>query len=107
MSEEIFSKTGFRLYRKYNTDSIELEGVFKPLEAQGFGGNKEVYSIILYYNNNLEVIRVRNNWNGTGVDTVAHCVLSFDEAQKVKEKIMQAKNLDDFKQLLNNLLATC
>jgi len=48
MSEEIFSKTGFRLYRKYNTDSIELEGVFKPLEAQGFGGNKEVYSIILY-----------------------------------------------------------
>jgi hypothetical protein len=107
MGELIYSETGFRLYRSIWGDSIELEGVFKPLEDQGFGGNKERFIITLYLDGSVEVNRIRENWNGTGADTIAHCTLDQNEADQLRNKIEQAKNLSDFKALLNHLLATC
>ena len=112
MSEEeikeglIYSKTGFRLYRYLYGTSIELEGKFLPLEAQGWG-NYEKYVIALTLDDKVQVKRVRDNWNGSGADIIAHCELSDDEAEKIREKIIHAENLDDFKKLLNHLLATC
>jgi hypothetical protein len=113
MSEEeikeglIYSRTGFRLYRTIFGSEVELEGVYKPLEAQGFGGNQERYIITLSLSDKVQVKRVRENWNGTGADIIAHCSLDESEAEKIREKILRAKNHDDFKQLLNHLLATC
>ena len=102
----IYTRTGFRLYRTMWGDRIELEGVFKPLEAQGWGGNYEKY-VITVYDNHVEVKRVRNNWNGTGSDIISHCSLAEKDAEKLREQIMHAKDISDFQQLLNNLLATC
>jgi hypothetical protein len=100
----IYSKTGFRLFREIWGD-LELRGKFLPLEAQGWG-NYEEY-IIKLSANNVEVARIRNNWNGTGSDIIAHCELSDDQADKLHDQMLKAKDLNDFKALLNHLLATC
>jgi hypothetical protein len=100
----IYSKTGFRLYREI-WGSLELTGRYLPLESDGWG-NYEEY-VIKLSGNKVEVARIRNNWNGTGSDIVSHCELSDDEADKLHDQIIRAKNHEDFRKILNNLLATC
>ena len=102
----IFSKTGFRLYRYIFKNYITLEGKFLPLEKDGWG-NYEEYIIDLTNDNRVAIEKIRQNWNGTGADTIAHCTLDQSEAQQVREKMLGAKDINDFKALLNNLLAIC
>jgi len=103
----IYSKTGFRLYRYIHSDGLELEGVYKPLEHKGWGGNFEKYVITVGYDNSIKIKRVRDNWNGSGMDVVAHCKANKSEAKKIKQKILSAKDQQDFDELLNYLLDNC
>jgi hypothetical protein len=103
----IYSKTGFRLYRSVWGDRIELEGVYKPLEHKGWGGNFEKYVITVGYDNDVKIKRVRDNWNGSGMDIVAHCKANKSEAKKIRQQIIQAKDEKDFEKLLNYLMENC
>ena len=103
----IYTRTGFRLYRYIYGDSLVLEGVYKPLEHKGWGGNFEKYVITVGYNNEIEIKRVRDNWNGSGMDIIANCKANKSEAKKIKQKILSANDQQAFDELLNYLLDNC
>lgn len=101
MEETLATSGKHKLAREISENWADLCLVYYPLP--GYSNN--VKTCILLYNINrvyiVEIAEVRNNWGGTGKNTICYTYINENEYNEFVEKINEVKSFEDFDRLMS------
>jgi hypothetical protein len=103
MSREIIQDCGkYVLEREITEYKVELTLLYLPLRSKGWGNGERDYTIL--FSDNTVVRRVvRYNWFGTGVVYELELKLEGSDAEKLKELMLNAREIGDYNKVIEFL----
>ena len=102
MSPVLFESTHYELVKDEDEEKLELRSRYYPIPP--WGNNVTIYIKFKKNTNTIDVYRVRDCWDGTGRDDIAHVEeLSDDEFNRLLEAARKVKSVDDFDNLVEEI----